>query len=508
MSSINNSELIESQSSISVIFNSDKSPLETSIKRKRPKMYLVAAAALLNGVCMGLVLGYSSPALSSFRKSTSHLHLKADEEDWFGSLMGIGALIGGFAGGPLTNYLGRKNTLILCSVLFFFGWDGIPYSNSAELLYFLRIVTGFCSGLVSSAAPMYIIEISTPKVRGFLGSCFQLSVVTGVLVAMSLGLYFAWSWLSVCCAIISILSLLCILPMPESPRWLVMKNKKIRAIVAIKFLQGDRVDLQKEFENIENDIKRQPQGSIGIKDFVDPINWKPFLLSLGLMYFQQFSGVNGIMFYASSIFESTGNKSISDNSPVIVAAVQVFATFMASILMDKAGRKLLLLICGIGTTISLTTMGFYFYFAEIYGKSYQVQYSWISLVSLVVFIASFSIGMGPIPWLMVAEMVPQRVRSLVSAVATGFNWTLVFIITFNFAKMSIAFHPYGVYWFYASNCFLCVLFSWFILPETKGKKLEDIQKLFKRSSLSFRTKSTTGNDLLPIIENDIIMQSD
>lgn len=490
-------------SDLSVICQTDPVPGNVPKKKRFPKMYLAATAALLNGVCMGLVLGYCSPALSSFDKASSHIHLAPDEVNWFSSLMAIGALFGGFAGGPLTNYLGRKNTLILCSVLFALGWDGFPYFNTIPFLYFLRIITGFSSGLVSSAAPMYLIEISTAKVRGFLGSCFQLSVVTGVLIAMSIGISVPWSWLAICCSAISVLALIGIVPMPESPRWLMMKNRKLRAVAAIKFLQGNRVNPQQECENIEYDIKSQPQGSLNLADFKDPGNWKPFMLSMCLMYFQQFSGVNGIMFYVSTIFESTGNSTISNYSPVIVAVVQVIATFIASILMDKAGRKPLLMICGIGTTFSLVLMGVYFYFVEKYGKHFQTDFSWISLVSLMIFIAAFSIGLGPIPWLMVAEMVPQRVRSLVSAVATGFNWTLVFVVTFTFKQMEeSSFKPYGVYWFYAFNCLLCVFFSRYLLPETKGKKLEDIQMLFRKRSILITLESKSSmNEVLSIPED-------
>ncbi|XP_035221351.1 facilitated trehalose transporter Tret1-2 homolog isoform X1 [Stegodyphus dumicola] len=441
-------------------------------------MYLSALVVLLFAICMGVTATYTATATEDMKKKHSSIHPSSDDVTWIGSLMAVGALIGGSAGGYFTNTLGRKGTLMFNTAPFVAGWLFIIYAPSTGWIFIGRILSGFCVGIVSVATPMYLIEISTPEVRGLLGASFQLFVVIGILIVASLGSFLTWRNLAVSGAIICLTAAFLMLPMPESPRWLMAQKRREEAKRAFRFLQGKSFNSEAECKKIEEEIKNQPIGRVQMKEFLVPIIYKPFILSILLMFFQQFSGVNAILFYTVDIFKSAGSSLDPIRATIYVSVVQVIATAVGSILMDRAGRKPLLMISGICMAMSLIVFGG-FDLAKRSDASVSLKFGWLPLVCLMAFISAFSIGYGPTPWLMVAEMIPVRYRGFISAVATGLNWTFVFIVTKSFKATEEILHSYGVYWLYSTFCIISCLVTFFFLPETKGKKLEEIQPFFE-----------------------------
>ncbi|CAL1261333.1 unnamed protein product [Larinioides sclopetarius] len=454
----------------------DKSFL-TGVKNIR-KMFLAAIIVLLFAVNMGMTATYSATATIDMEKPTSSIHPNEDQVTWIGSLMAIGALIGGTAGGYFTNSLGRKGTLVLNTAFFVIGWLCVAYASTIGMIYAGRVITGFCSGIVSVATPMYLVEISTPEVRGLLGASFQLFVVIGVLIVSILGSQQSWQNLAVSGAVASLVSAFLMIPMPESPRWLMAQKRRGEAKNAIIFLQGKSYDAEDECVKMEDDINSQPKGNVKLNEFKSPTLYKPFILSIALMFFQQFSGVNAVLFYTAKIFKSAGSSINPIEATIYVNIVQVFATAVSSVLMDKAGRKALLLFSGICMAISFIVLGG-FDLARTNDPAVADKYGWLPLVCLMAFIAAFSLGFGPTPWLMVAEMTPVRFRSIVSGIATALNWTFAFIVTKTFKTEEAAMHAYGVYWMYASIQIASLFVTFFFLPETKGKNSEEIQEFFE-----------------------------
>lgn len=379
--------------------------------------------------------------------------------------------------GYFTNSLGRKGTLIFNTIPFIIGWIFIIYADSVGLIFAGRIITGFCCGIVSVATPMYLVEISTPEVRGLLGASFQLFVVIGILIVSVLGSKLTWRYSAVSGAIFSLIAAFVMVLMPESPRWLMTQKRRGEAKNAILFLQGRHHDAEADCRQMEAEIQAQPKGNINLREFGAPTVYKPFILSILLMLFQQFSGVNAVLFYTVQIFESAKSSLDSVLATILVSIVQVIATLASSLLMDRAGRKPLLMVSGGCMAVSLFVFGG-FDFARSRDESVVESYGWLPLVCLMSFIAAFSIGFGPTPWLMVAEMTPARFRSIVSGIATALNWTFAFIVTKTFKAEEESMHSYGVYWMYGSVCFASIFMTVFLLPETKGKDMEEIQEFF------------------------------
>lgn len=443
------------------------------------KMYLAALAVLMFAVCMGVTGTYSATATADMVKPHSSIHPSKDEVTSIGSLMAVGALIGGTAGGYFANSLGRKGTLMFNTLPFVVGWLLIVYAKSTGVIYAGRILTGFSTGIVSVATPMYLVEISTPEVRGLLGASFQLFAVIGVLIVACLGSILTWRYLAVAGAIVSLLSAFLMLPMPESPRWLMIQKRRGEAKTAIIFLQGESYDAERGCQALEEEIRNQAVGSVQMKEFASPTLYKPFILSIALMFFQQFSGVNAVMFYTVDIFKSSKVALDPVLATIIVNFVQVVATVISSILMDRAGRKPLLLISGFLMAVSLYVFGGYD-FSKSRDESIVANYGWLPVLCLTIFVTAFAFGFGPAPWLMVAEMTPSRFQSIVSGVATGLNWTFVFIITKTYATLQHDIQAYGVYWLYGTFCMISLIVTYFFLPETKGKTIQEIETFFNR----------------------------
>ncbi|GFU72043.1 facilitated trehalose transporter Tret1 [Trichonephila clavipes] len=447
------------------------------------KMYLAAIAALSFAVATGMVCGYSASATADMKRKTSPVKPDAGQIAWIGSIMALGAVFGGIVAGLLCNKLGRKGTLMLSSVPFIIGWLFIAYADHLVYIYLGRFITGSCVGITCVTAPPYLVEISTPEVRGLLGASFQLFIVIGVLIVNGLGATLTWEWLAIPSATFLILAVLCMLFVPESPRWLIGKGGYQEAVAAVTFLQGDHVDASAECVAIDEDLRNQPKGSISLKELMKPDILIPALLSFALVFFQQSTGSNAILFYTVDIFAAAGSSD-ANISTIIIDAVLVIATAISSGIMDKAGRKSLLLISGIGMAISLSVLGTYDYIGES-NASFKSDYEWIPLVSLIIYITAFSLGFGPIPWLMMAEMTTIRTRSLIGGLATALCWAFVFIVTKTFQALEVSIHDYGAYFLYAGFSILSCIFTIFCLPETKGKQIEEIQQYF----LSYHKKN-------------------
>ncbi len=387
--------------------------------------------------------------------------------------------------------MGRKGTLLFTSIPFVFGWLLMAYAGrmeSAVVLLMGRFITGFCCGLISLSAPVYIAETANPSKRGFLGSGFQLSVTLGIVFTYLTGKYVSWAYLALISCIYPIMLLISMTLMPETPYWLIKKARISEATEANLFLHGSNgaqnIEVDTSVPSIDSDGLQTGTNKLNLSEFMKPHIRKPILLSLSLMFFQQFSGVNAIIFYTTTIFESAGSQAISPNdATILVGFVQVVATFGACLLTDKAGRRMLLVISGIGCGLSLVLMSV-FYFVSSFSDTFKSTYGWIPIIALISFIIAFSLGMGPIPWLLMGELLPAHVKSIASGLSSSFNWMCAFLITFFFSYLISGLRDSGTYLLFAIISFVSSVFVIFLLPETRGKSLQEIENLFKGESMS------------------------
>lgn len=467
-------------------------------KVKNRKLYLATFASVLGPMSFGFVLGYSSPAIPDLTQiSDPRLRLDDVQASWFGSIVTLGAAAGGLLGGWMVEKIGRKLSLMFCSLPFVFGFTIIIAAQNVWMLHLGRVLTGVASGVTSLVVPLYISEMCHERVRGMLGSCVQLMVVLGIMGVYLAGLYLDWRWLAICSSIPPTLLMVCMCFMPETPRFLLSQGKRREAEEALRFLRGPDAPVEWECARIEDACDEQGS-SFQMSDLKDPGVYKPLVIGIMLMIFQQLTGINAIMFYAENIFEQAHFKD-SDLASVIVGLIQVVFTGVAALIMDKAGRKLLLIMSGVAMAISTTAFGVYFYLiSKVHSTTLtsdlvldvqsqvaeepHADLAWLALASMAIFITGFALGWGPIPWLIMSEIFPLKVRGFASAVCVLTNWSMAFIVTKTFQDMMILLTSAGTFWLFASMCTLNVIFTIALIPETKGKTLEQIEAIFRGTS--------------------------
>lgn len=338
--------------------------------------------------------------------------MNSDDWTWFGSLVNIGAMVGAVLGTPLLEMAGRKGTIILSTIPMIGGFWLIFLAGGAsgviELLV-ARVLTGISVGLCSVAVPTYIAEIAPPAIRGGLGSLFQLGVVLGVMQAYAVGdafpadgkLYRSMAWVG---TIVASLLFVLALFIPKSPRWQTNKGNVEGARKTLRFLRGSQFDVDGEIvEMEESQAKADAEGKASISELFSGATLKALGVMTGLMFFQQLSGINSVIFFSGNIFAIAGltNSSLAS---VILGVTQVLVTTFSCLIIDKAGRRALLMVAGIGMVGMLAVLGL-FYFRHEHGKDPN---GIVAIVAVVGYIAFFSLGLGAIPWLMMSEVFPLK----------------------------------------------------------------------------------------------------
>lgn len=406
--------------------------------------------------------------------------------------MPLAALVGGVAGGPLIEYLGRRLTIMTTALPFFVAWMLIANAVNVYMIFAGRIVCGICVGIVSLAFPVYVGETIQPEVRGSFGLLPTAFGNTGILLAFFVGSYLNWSKLAFFGAALPVPFFLLMLLTPETPRWYVTKGRVEDARKALQWLRGKNANIDKEMRDLTRSQAESDRTGGNAFGHLLSMRFIPaILISLGLMLFQQLSGINAVIFYATTIFQMSGSSIDENVSSIIIGVVNFVSTFIATVLIDRLGRKILLYISSVSMISMLTILGIYYYF-----KDNQVDvssYGWLPLACLVIYVLGFSIGFGPIPWLMLGEILPSKVRGTAASLATGFNWTCTFIVTKTFHNIIEAIKMYGTMWLFAVICVIGLLFVIFFVPETRGKSLEEIEKRLTGGSRRVRNINSNKN---------------
>jgi sugar porter (SP) family MFS transporter len=436
-------------------------------------LYWIVFVAINGGLLFGLNMAGISGAVdmikSKFSLSDSGLGTVA-------ALLTIGCLIGALITGSFTEKFGRKKIMITTAVLYIISALGCALSNSAVLLITFRLLSGLVVGITSVVGPMYISEISPAYNRGRLVSMNQFAITFGILLAYVIDYILfglgenSWRYmLAVPSAFGVIYLIFLITSLPESPRWLLSKNRKDEAINVMRKIGGqDLIDGElPEMEKII--LVERSESKISLKDIFKNKTGKIVLIGTLLAAFQQITGINAVIMFAPNIFQAAG--SATDNSlfqSIVVGLVNFLMTIVALWFVDKKGRKVLLIWGALGMSISLACLFFEF--------SKPVQNGIVVLVALLVYIAFFAASFAPIMWVVISEIYPNRIRGVAMSFSTAVSWLCTFIIVYlaPVIQGSLGLHYlFGMFGVLSIMAFLFVLI-W--IPETKGKPLEQIEK--------------------------------
>jgi len=448
---------------------------EESARRARRNVVLTAAIAGLGGLLFGYDTGVIAGALLFIK---GDFDLGSFAQGLVVAAVPIGAVFGAAYAGPAADRYGRRLMILVAAAVFIVGALGSAAAPGVEVLVIARIVIGVAIGLASAAAPVYISEVAPPESRGRLVSFFQLAVTIGILVAYLVGLAFdgieGWRWMLGLGCVPALGLAFGMLRMPQSPRWLVMTGDDFAARATLaKIRVNDPDTIDREIEEIKESIDDKP-GTWS--ELLQPVVKAALVVGVGLAILQQVTGINTVIYYAPTIVEFTGVNSSAGSilAAVGVGVINVAVTVLALRLLDRAGRRTLLMIGVSGMVVSLFVLG-----AAFTGNGTSTFASVLAIGSLMVYVASFAISLGPIFWLLNAEIYPLSVRSKAAGVGTMANWTFNFIVSLTFLLLIEALGKSGAFWFYGAIGILTLIFCWKLVPETKGKHLEDIQAEFQ-----------------------------
>ncbi|XP_015597134.1 facilitated trehalose transporter Tret1 [Cephus cinctus] len=451
-------------------------------KSSKTMQIVATMAGNLFLVAVGTMMGWSSPILPKLQvdpiadDNPLGIVVSSEQGSWIGSLVAFGAIFGSIIAGVLGEKYGRKRALLLGAVPSVVGWILIGTATSIYQIYVARASFGLSVGLAFTVLPMYVGEIAEKSIRGTLSSLIQFFVAVGLLYAYSIGPYISYTLFWILCILIPILFFVSFVTMPESPYYLLIKGRNEEASQSLARLRGQSTaGVQKEIDELQVIIEEayRNQGSY-VDLFRVVANRKALIMTCALMFFQQFTGINVVNFYAESIFRSTGTDLSGSISTIIISSVQLLSSIVTPLLADRLGRKILLISSGVGSALTLSALGLFFYMKNVMNMDVS-DLSWLPVVSIVIYMAVYTIGWGPLPWTVMGEMFASDVKSKASGISSCFCWSLGFLITKFFTNIETAFGTHSAFWMFGVCSLFSAVFVLTILPETKGKSLQEIQ---------------------------------
>lgn len=424
--------------------------------------------AVSGSFCYGIAVGYSSPAEAGIMED---LGLSIAAYSVFGSIMTIGGMLGAILSGKIADIFGRRNVMWLSELICTLGWLAIAFAKDALWLDSGRLLIGFGAGIISYVIPIYVAEISPKDFRGVFTAFHQLMNTFGCSLAYFFGNVIPWRVLALIGVIPCVLQLIGLFFIPESPRWLVKIGKEKEFETTLQNLRGKGADISQEAAEIRDHIEiSQKHSEARLLNLFQRRYANSLIIGVGLMLLQQFGGASAMAYYTSSIFEKAGaSSSIGSRG---IAIIQIPAVITSVLLMDKAGRKPLLMISACGMAFGCFLIGLSFYLKEV--KNMNDAAHILVLVGFMGCSAFNSIGLAGIPFVIMSEIFPINVKASAGSLVILICWSCSWIVTYTFNFM-MQWSSAGTFFIFSGIGFLTVLFVAKIVPETKGRTLEEIQ---------------------------------
>ncbi len=429
----------------------------------------ISFATALGGLLFGFDISVISGTIPFLQK---YFVLSESAKGWVVSAALLGCVAGATASGRLGDRFGRRIILQICAIFFAVSAVGSGFAETVTGFVLYRMMGGLAVGGASVLAPMYIAEVSPAGIRGRMVSINQLAIVCGISLAYYSNYFLlkigdeSWRWMLASGAIPSVIFFISICFVPESPRWLVKRNHPEKADHILSKI-GNDIYAKEELKAIEGSLKEEVrQGKL--KDLIKPEMRFVLLLGVFLAIFQQWCGINVIFFYAPDIFaKSNIGLDSALFQTTLVGLTNLLFTFVAMWAIDKIGRKSLLLIGSSGMALSYLVVGYLMKTGNTSG--------WMMMFFILLSIALYATSLGPVVWVVMAEIFPNRLRGTGMAVATFFLWVSCYTLTLTFPMIMSAIGGNGAFIIYSVICILGALITYKYLPETKGKSLEKLE---------------------------------
>jgi sugar porter (SP) family MFS transporter len=448
-------------------------------KYNKNLVVVIAAVAATGGLLFGFDTGVISGALPFLRQDFNLLDSQVENITAFGL---IGAVIGATFTGRISDILGRKKVILASAFVFATGaiWSGLA-PNVTQLLI-SRLYLGLAIGVSSFAVPLYIAEISPYKIRGTLVSMFQLLITVGILASYLSDSAIAnnsnlesWRPMFYVGVIPAMILLIGMIFLPETPRWLMSKGYEERGRKVLKMIEEPGM-IEKAISLMKEDLKVE-QKQASWKEMFKPYMKNALIIAVGIMFFQQFVGINTVIYYSPEIFLKAGfqGNEAAIWASVSVGVINVLFTILSLYLIDRLGRRKLFFIGTSGIVLALIFMGLGFALQSTLGDATK----WFLVVSMLVYIAFFAVSLGPLGWLIISEVFPLRVRGLGSSIGSLSNWGFNTLVVWSFFKFANILGTAQVFWLFGAVGILGIIWGYFFLPETKGVSLEQIENHWK-----------------------------
>ena len=459
-----------------------------SERKNRGNMQFVLGVSLVAALG-GLLFGYDTGVING---SLKFVQLKFDLSPAMKGFTASSALLacifGAAFAGSLSDRLGRKKVLILSGVMFFISAVGTALPQNLEQFIIFRFIGGLGVGAASMTSPMYIAEISPAGIRGRMVSVNQFAIVFGMLIVYFINYFIAglgdqswnteigWRWMFGSESIPAALMLTLLFFVPESPRWLIKQNQKNKALQILSKVDGEEY-AKKEIRIIEETLSMEKNS---LSQLFAPGMRIILIIGIVLAVLQQVTGINVFLYFGSEIFEKLGGESIDAAllQQVVVGGVNIIFTVIAIRTVDRLGRKPLMITGSAGMGIALFAMGMAGY--------WQTTGLWM-LTLVLIYIASFALSVGPVTWVILSEIFPTKIRGRAMGIATISLWMANTIVSQTFPMMNEnkflveKFHHGFPFFVYGSMCVVLIVFVRWLVPETKGKSLEEIEKMWMKN---------------------------
>jgi MFS transporter, SP family, galactose:H+ symporter len=433
---------------------------------RRTFVILTSLTAAVGGFLFGYDTAVISGAILFVRRQ---FQLSSVETEIAVSIVLAGALVGAAVGGYLGDRFGRRLTLLVTALAFALFALATGLANGLGIFVISRFFVGVAVGVSSMLSPLYIAELAPEKYRGALVTLSQIAISTGVVVAYYVDYLLAgsgnWRWMFMSAVLPSVGLLAGVLYLPETPRWLAARGRFAEAETILSQIEAPR-----EVERDLQELRRVTgAGKVKLRDLLQRRFSKPLMIGIGLAVFQQVTGVNTIVYYAPTIFQMVGftSASVAILATFLIGSVGLCLAILSMFLVDKVGRRPLLLISLAGMFLTLLHLSF------LLGSARPTKWQVVS--DIVLYLAAFDIGLGPVFWLLISEIYPTTVRAEAMSLATMANWASNFLVASTFLSLVDHLGIRGCFFLFAILCVVGWVFSLRLVPETRGRTLEEIE---------------------------------